>query len=167
MLPRDAARASIGRWAVCLYYWALAPAGLPEALAPELNPDPELEPEPELELPLEPELMPGHECFPGGAPEGGVVPLFAPAGGVVVLGVVDVVVGVADCVVEAPVPVEPEDAAPALEMPANAPPVASAPATIVAPSNFDVFMRSNLHLWVEWLCRSMVRHGAKASQRPT
>jgi hypothetical protein len=165
VLPRDAARASIGRWAICLYYWALAPVGLPKALAPELDPDPELEPE--LELPLEPELMPGHECFPGGAPEGGVVPVFAPAGGVVVLGVVDVVVGVADCVVEAPVPVEPEDAAPALEMPANAPPVAIAPATIVAPSSFDVFMRSNLHLWVGWLCRSMVRHGPKASQRPT
>ena len=97
--------------------------------------------------------MPGHECFPGGAPAGGVVPVFAPVGGVAgVAGVV--VVGVADCVVEAPVPVEPEDAAPALEMPANAPPVASAPATIVAPSNFDVFMRSNLHLWVEGCCRS-------------
>ena len=159
VLPRDAARASIGRWAVCLYYWALAPAGLPGTLAPELDPDPE----PEPELPLELEPMPGHECFPGGAPEGGVVPVFAPAGGVVVLGVVDVVVGVADCVVEAPVPVEPEDAAPALEMPANAPPVASAPATIVAPSNFDVFMRSNLHLWVEWLCRSIVRRVPKSS----
>jgi 3-oxoacyl-ACP reductase-like protein len=55
-----------------------------------------------------------------------------------------VVVGAVDCVVEAPVLVEPDDAAPALEMPANAPPVASAPATIVAPSSFDVFMRSNL-----------------------
>jgi hypothetical protein len=111
--------------------------------------------------------MPGHECFPGGAPEGGVVPVFAPAGGVVVLGVAGVVVvGVADWVVEVPVLVEPEDAAPALEIPANAPPVASAPATIVAPSNFDVFMRSNLHLWVEGLCRSMVRHLPKASQRP-
>jgi hypothetical protein len=83
--------------------------------------------------------MPGHECFPGGAPEGGVVPLFVPAGGVV--GVVDVAVEV-----EAPLLAELLDAAPALEMPASAPPVASAPATIVAPSNFDVFMRSNLHL---------------------
>jgi hypothetical protein len=63
--------------------------------------------------------------------------------GVVGAGVV-VVVGAVDCVVEAPVLVEPDDAAPALEIPANAPPVASAPATIVAPSNFDVFMRSNL-----------------------
>jgi hypothetical protein len=87
--------------------------------------------------------MPGHECFPGGAPEGGVVPVFAPAGGVA--GVADVVVGAVDCVVAVPVLAE-LDAAPALEMPANAPPVASAPATIVAPSNFDVFMRSNLHL---------------------
>ena len=160
MLPRDAARASIDRWALCLYYWALAPAGLPGTLAPELDPDPELEPE----LPLELEPMPGHECFPGGAPEGGVVPVFAPAGGVV--GVAGVgVVGVVDCVVAVPLVVE-LDAAPALEMPANAPPVASAPATIVAPSSFDVFMRSNLHLWVGWLCRSIVRHVPKSSQRP-
>jgi hypothetical protein len=55
---------------------------------------------------------------------------------------------VLDVDVVVPLLAEP-DAAPALEMPANAPPVASAPATIVAPSNFDVFMRSNLHLWVE------------------
>jgi hypothetical protein len=133
-------------------YCAVAPAGeLPGSPAPELDPDPELEP------------MPGHECFPGGAPAGGVVPVFAPAGGVVVPGVVDVVVGVADCAVEAPVPVEPEDAAPALEMPASAPPVASAPATIVAPSNFDVFMRSNLHLWVEGAVDRMVRRVPKSS----
>jgi hypothetical protein len=83
VLPRDAARASIGRRAVCLYYWALAPAGLAGALA---------------------EL----------------------------------------------------DAAPALEMPANVPPVVSAPATIVAPSSFDVFMRSNLHLW-GWVVVSIDR----------
>jgi hypothetical protein len=108
-----------------------------------LDPDPELEPE----LPLELEPMPGHECFPGGAPEGGVVPVFAPAGGVAgVAGVVVVVVGVVDCVVAVPLLAE-LDAAPALEIPANAPPVASAPATIVAPNSFDVFMRSNLHLW--------------------
>ena len=151
MLPRDAARASIGRRAVCLYYWALAPAGLAETLAPELDPDLELEPEPEL--------MPGHECFSGGAPEGGV-PVFAPAGGVV-----GVAVEVLDVDGEDPLLAELLDAAPALEMPANAPPVASAPATIVAPSNFDVFMRSNLHLLVEGLCRSIVRHGAKWSPR--
>jgi hypothetical protein len=53
-----------------------------------------------------------------------------------------VVVGVV-AVVDGAVLVEP-DAAPALEMPASAPPLASAPATIVAPSSFDVFMRSIL-----------------------
>jgi hypothetical protein len=112
--------------------------------------------------------MPGHECLPGGAPAGGVVPDFAPAGGVV--GVLGVVVGVAvealDVDVEAPLLAELLDAAPALEMPASAPPVAIAPATIVAPSNFDVFMRSNLHLWVEGWCRSMVRRVPKSAQRP-
>ena len=84
--------------------------------------------------------------LPGGAPEGGVIPLFAPVGGVV--GVVGVAVELLDVDVEVLLLAELLDAAPALEMPANAPPVASAPATIVAPSNFDVFMRSNLHLWV-------------------
>jgi hypothetical protein len=60
------------------------------------------------------------------------------------LGVVGVVVvGVVDCDVDGAVLVEP-DAAPALEMPASAPPLASAPATIVAPSSFDVVMRSIL-----------------------
>ena len=108
--------------------------------------------------------MPGHECFPGGAPEGGVVPVFAPAGGVV--GVEGVFVEALDVDVEVPLLAELLDAAPALEMAANAPPVASAPATIVAPSSFDVFMRSNLHLLVEGLCRSMVRHVPKSSQRP-
>jgi hypothetical protein len=120
------------------------------------SPAPELDPEP---VP-----MPGHECFPGGAPEGGVVPVFAPVGGVV--GVVGVAVELLDIDVEVPLLAELLDAAPALEMPANAPPVASAPATIVAPSNFDVFMRSNLHLWVEGLCRSIVRCVPKLVQRP-
>jgi hypothetical protein len=91
--------------------------------------------------------MPGHECLPDGAPAGGVVPVFAPgagvgSAGVVVVGVV-AVVDVVDCDVDGAVLVVP-DAAPALEMPASAPPVASAPATIVAPSSFDVFMRSIL-----------------------
>jgi hypothetical protein len=110
--------------------------------------------------------MPG-QCLPIGPPFGGV-PVFDPGAGALGFGVAGagvVVDGVVDCVVEAPVTVEPEDAAPALEMPASAPPVASAPAIIVAPSNFDVFMRSNLHLWVGWLCRSIVRHGAKQTPR--
>lgn len=63
--------------------------------------------------------------------------------GVLDVGVVDCVVAAVDCDVDAAVLVEP-DAAPALEMPASAPPLASAPATIVAPSSLDVFMRSNL-----------------------
>jgi len=141
------------------YYWALAPAGLPGTLAPELDPDPELEPE----LPLELEPMPGHECFPGGAPEGGVVPVFAPAGGIV--GVVGVAVEVLDVNVAVPLLAELE-AAPALEMPASAPPVASAPATIVAPSNLMYSCDRTSVCGVGWLCRSIVRHGAKATQRP-
>jgi hypothetical protein len=87
------------------------------------------------------------QCFPIGSPLGDV-PVFAPGAGELGFGVVGaglvVAVGVVDCVVEAPVLVEPDDAAPALEMPARAPPLASAPATIVAPSSFDVFMRSIL-----------------------
>ena len=78
--------------------------------------------------------------MPGGVPVGGGVPVFAPGAGVGAAGVV--VVGVV-AVVDGAVLVEP-DAAPALEMPASAPPLASAPATIVAPSSFDVFMRSIL-----------------------
>jgi hypothetical protein len=85
----------------------------------------------------------GHECFPGNPPFGGI-PVFDPGAGAVGLGVVDVVVvGAVDCDVDGTVLVE-LDAAPALEMPASAPPLASAPATIVAPSSFDVFMRSIL-----------------------
>jgi hypothetical protein len=117
-----------------------------------MDPDSELELPLEPELPLDPELepepMPG-QCLPIGPPFGGV-PVFDPGAGALGFGVAGagvVVDGVVDCVVEAPVTVEPEDAAPALEMPASAPPVASTPAIIVAPSNFDVFMRSNLHLW--------------------
>ncbi len=133
-----------------LDYCAVAPAALPGTLAPELDPDSELEPE----LPLVPEPMFG-QCFPVGPPFGGV-PVFEPGAGVLGFGVVGagagagvvvdgvLVAGVVDWVVEAPVLVEPDDAAPALEIPASAPPVASAPATIVAPSSFDVFMRSNL-----------------------
>jgi hypothetical protein len=78
--------------------------------------------------------MPGHECFPGGAPAGGVVPVFALAGGVVVVEVLDVDVPVLAELV----------AAVAAEIPPSAPPLAIAPAIIVAPSNFDLFMRSIL-----------------------
>jgi hypothetical protein len=78
------------------------------------------------------------QCFPDAPPFGGVV--FAPGAGVEGLGVVGVVdVGVVDCVVPAVVLVE-LGAAAAPEMPEMAPPAASAPATIVAPSSLDVFM---------------------------
>jgi hypothetical protein len=127
-------------------------------LAPELDP----EPKPAPELPLELEPMPGHECFPGGAPDGGVVPVFAPVGGVA--GAAGVVVEVLDVDVEVPVLAE-LAAAVAAEIPPSAPPLAIAPAIIVAPSSFDLFMRSNLHLWVEGLCRSIVRHEGKWSPR--
>jgi hypothetical protein len=126
-----------------LDYCAVAPAALPGTLAPELDPEPDCAPEPALDPDPEPEPMPG-QCLPIGPPFGGV-PVFDPGAGAVGLGVVDVVVvGVADCDVDGTVLVEPDDAAPALEMPASAPPLASAPATIVAPSSFDVFMRSIL-----------------------
>jgi len=82
------------------------------------------------------------QCFPDDPPFGGVV--FDPGAGVEGLGVVGVVdVGVVDCVVPAVVLVE-LGAAAAPAMPEMAPLAASAPATIVAPSSLDVFMRSNL-----------------------
>jgi hypothetical protein len=121
-----------------LDYCAVAPAALPGTLAPELDPDSE----PEFLLEPEPEPMPG-QCL-AIDPSFGGVPVFDPGAGAVGLGVVGVVVvGVVDCDVDGAVLVEP-DAAPALEMLASAPPLASAPATIVAPSSFDVFMRSIL-----------------------
>jgi hypothetical protein len=91
--------------------------------------------------------MSGHGFFPVDPPFDGV-PVFDPGAGVAGLGVVDVdvdVVGVVDPVVVAALPVEPDAAA--AEMPPSAPPLASTPATIVAPSSLDLFMRSNL------LCR--------------
>jgi hypothetical protein len=108
--------------------------------------------------------MSGHGCFPGDPPFGGV-PVFEPGAGVDGLGVVGVVVvGVVGCVVVAAVLVElGEAAAPA--MPETAPPTASAPATIVAPSSFDVFIGSNLLVRVGWLCRTIVLHAAKATPR--
>lgn len=106
----------------------------------------------------------GHECFPVEPPFGGAV--FDPGAGVEGLGVVGVVVvGVVDCVVEAAVLVE-LGAAAAPAMPETAPPAASAPATIVAPSSLDVFMRSNLLLGRSGgCCRPIVRHAAKATPR--
>jgi hypothetical protein len=77
------------------------------------------------------------QAFPLGAPDfdgalgEGVV--------VEVLGVVDPVLAVLAAVVLGVV-----EAADALVMPAAAPPVASAPATIVAPSILEIVMRSNL-----------------------
>lgn len=99
-----------------------APGG---PLAPESEPD-------------EPEPISGHGFFPVDPPFGGV-PVFDPGAGVAGLGVVGVVVVVASVLDEL-------DAA-AAEMPPSAPPLASTPATIVAPSSLDLFMRSNL------LCR--------------
>jgi hypothetical protein len=84
------------------------------------------------------------QCFPGDPPFGCAD--FDPGAGADGLGVVGgvvVVVGVVDCVVVAAVLVV-LGAAAAPAMPEMAPPAASAPATIVAPSSLDVFMRSNL-----------------------
>lgn len=99
---------------------------------------------PEFE-PEEPEPMSGQGFFPVDPPFGGV-PVFDPGAGVAGLGVVGVVVvAVVDPVVVASV-LDELDAA-AAEMPPSAPPLAITPATIVAPSSLDLFMRSNL------LCR--------------
>jgi hypothetical protein len=91
----------------------------------------------------------GHGPLPGVAPDLGGEPDFGAGDGVE--GVVDVdVVGVAavDVAVESVSVVaavlEELGAAAAPAMPETAPPAASAPATIVAPSSLDVFMRSNL-----------------------
>jgi hypothetical protein len=88
-------------------------------------------------------------------------------GGVAVVGVGDVVaaVEVVDPVVVVALLVE-SGAAGAPAMPAAAPPAASAPATIVAPSSLDVFIRSNLLGWVALCDRSIVHHTAKEIPRP-
>jgi hypothetical protein len=93
----------------------------------------------------------GHGPLPG-EPDRGGEPDFGVGDGVEgVVGVdVDVdVVGVAAGVVAVEgvavaAVLEELGAATAPAMPETAPPAASAPATIVAPSSFDVFMRSNL-----------------------
>jgi hypothetical protein len=117
----------------------VAPGGCPAgALAPELEPDePELEPEP----------MSGHGPLPVvlGEPDFEVVPDcpggvdgFVLVDGAVVLVLVLVLVPV---VLVELVPVALAlGAAEAPAMPAMAPPVASAPATIVAPSILDTFI---------------------------
>jgi hypothetical protein len=56
-------------------------------------------------------------------------------------------------------------AAPALEMPAATPPVASAPATMVAPSSLEMVIGSNL-LGIDWLGGvTIVRDVAKRWRR--
>jgi hypothetical protein len=84
------------------------------------------------------------------------------AGGVVdVDGVLDVDVDVAvEGVLDATVLWVP-DAADALEMPAAAPPVASAPAIIVAPSILEMVIGSNLLGSIWWGVSAIVRVGPK------
>jgi hypothetical protein len=90
--------------------------------------------------------------------------------GVVVDVDVDVdVVGAVDVAVE-DVPVvaavlEELGAAAAPAMPETAPPAASAPATIVAPSSLDVFMRSNLLESVDEVTPTILRSGSKRTRR--
>jgi hypothetical protein len=90
----------------------------------------------------------GHGPLPGAPDLGGEPDLGVGDGvegvvGVDVVGVVDGCVVVEGVVVAAAV-LEELGAAAAPAMPETAPPAASAPATIVAPSSLDVFMRSNL-----------------------
>lgn len=90
----------------------------------------------------------GHGCLPVEPDFGGVPDLWLGAGlegvvGAVVDGVVVDGVVVAALVLVVLVPL---GAAAAPAMPAAAPAVASAPATIVAPSMLDTFMASNLLL---------------------
>jgi hypothetical protein len=90
----------------------------------------------------------GHGPLPG-VPDLGGEPDFGAgdgAEGVVDVDVVGVVVAAGVVAVEGVVAVVLEElgAAAAPAIPETAPPAASAPATIVAPSSLDVFMRSNL-----------------------
>jgi hypothetical protein len=91
----------------------------------------------------------GHGPLPGAPDLGGEPDLGVGDGvegvvGVDVVGVVDGCVVVEGVVVVVAAVLEELGAAAAPAMPETAPPAASAPATIVAPSSFDVFMRSNL-----------------------
>jgi hypothetical protein len=83
------------------------------------------------------------------------------AGGVVDDELLDEAAGAADVVVAGVVAVLDDDAA--LAIPAAAPPVASAPATIVAPSIFEIVMGSNL-LGRLLGCEAMVRRFAKSQE---
>jgi hypothetical protein len=113
----------------------------------------------------------GHGCLSDGVDFcDGVVGV---VGGVGVVGVVgvDVEVDAEPLVVPAaaavPALVVPVVAGAALApaMPAAAPPEASAPATIVAPSIFEIFIGSNLR--VDWGmgCKAILRDGAKRKGR--
>jgi hypothetical protein len=93
--------------------------------------------EPDCELPLESEPMFGQGCLPG-AVDLGVGDFCGVVG---VAGVVEVdAAGALDPLPVVPVAVLVVGAAAAPAMPAAAPPVASAPATIVAPSIFEMRM---------------------------
>lgn len=89
-----------------------------------------------MELPLELEPMFGQGLPLGFVDFGDGVGVLDEPGGLGVLGVVAACVAGAALVV----PVVAEGAAEALVMPAAAPPVASAPATIVAPSILEMVM---------------------------
>jgi hypothetical protein len=92
----------------------------------------------------------GHGPLPGVVPDLGGEPDFGTGDGVD--GVVELDVDVVGVVAVEDVPVatvrEELGAAAAPAMPETAPPAASAPATMVAPSSLDVFMRSNLLGWL-------------------
>jgi hypothetical protein len=113
----------------------------------------------------------GHGCFSDGVDFcDGLVGVLG------VVGVVDVEVDVepllASVALDAPEPVlvpvlvvpVVAGAAAAPAMPAAAPPEASAPATIVAPSIFEIFIGLNLHGW-GMDAAAIVRDGAKREGR--
>jgi hypothetical protein len=116
----------------------------------------------------------GHGCLPeepGGLEPDGAPDWDGPVGVVVVLDGV-VVAGavlvelVLPALVLAPVVPVPLDAAEAPEMPAIAPPLASAPATIVAPSILDTFIGLTSWWCSRDLCvRSIVHQPAKRTRR--